>query len=72
MYIQQQIYIIKKVATNTNSKEIFEKRTVLQKTDRCTHIAHVIVMENIYSSWDFLIIILDASKLSPLVFISFL
>ena len=49
-----------------------KKGTVLRKTDRCTHIVHVKVMENMYSSRDFLIIILDASKLSPLVFISFL
>ena len=71
------------MAINTNSKEIFDfyekqqrklkkRGTVLQKTDRCTHIVHVKVMENMYSSRDFLIIILDASKLSPLVFISFL
>ena len=76
---------MKKVATNTNSKEIFDfyekqqrklkknkKGTVLQKTDRCTHIVHVKVMENMYSSRDFLMIILDASKQSPLVLISFL
>ena len=46
--------------------------TGIRKTDRRTHILYVKVMENMYSSRDFLIIILDASKLSPLVFISFL
>ena len=70
------------MATNTNSKEIFDfyekqqrklkkiKKTVLQKTDRCMHIVHVKVMENMYSSRDFLIIILDASKLAQLVYYS--
>ena len=46
--------------------------TGLRKTDRRTHILYVKVMENMYSSRDFLIIILNARKLSPLVFISFL
>ena len=50
--------------TNTNSRETFDfyerqqrklkkRGTVLQKTDRCTHIVHVKVMENMYSSRDF-------------------
>ena len=72
-----------RVATNTNSKEIFdfyEKQqrkvkksktgTVLRKVDRCTHIIYVKVMENRYSSQDFLIIVLDASKLAQLIYYS--
>ena len=47
-----------------------KKGTVLQKTDSCMHIAHVKVMENRYSSRDFLIIIQDASKLAQLVYYS--
>ena len=35
--------------------------TGIRKTDRRTHILYVKVMENMYSSRDFLIIILDAS-----------
>ena len=41
-------------------------------TQSCPHIIHLKVKGNRYSSRNFLIIILEASKLSPLVYISFL